>query len=446
MNGISRKDNIQNILLDKHVKAGTYKPYIDRDYFDQSSANHKIDEPRFYGAIYETSNKKIHVSSYGELLLKYESDELKRNKVFISMIFSIQFDNPYKKMIGFSIYPFRLIFRLLLDNLINKKISNIEIANILYYVKNLKNYNDYNLIIDKIKFFRDKSYNEKLKILQENSKQFIKNYVSTNYMINILSELNIIEKKFENIKFKIKSPNRKTCTNINLDYIFLKEEYIEFICKYLDEFTEYSDVKKPLGLRSDWIREIYNFVPEILLEEINEEDNLYTEFIQIPKLLLDSSKESSKWSVFEEYIAKAFNLFEDVKVENIGGPGEPDCLCYYVKENLNFCADAKSTIKKLSSINDGRLKQHRKKYNARYTIVVTPCYVPSAVEDIKGTNTCIITSYCFSDLISKYIFKLYKNKEECSYEIFNELVLANLGSDLSEKIYKIIDDKLGISK
>ena len=33
-----------------------------------------------------------------------------------------------------------------------------------------------------------------------------------------------------------------------------------------------------------------------------------------------------------------------------------------------------------------------------------------------------------------------------SYEIFNKLVLDNLGTDLSEKIYKIIDDRLGISK
>ena len=63
LNGISRKDNIQQILLEQHSKLGVYNPYIIKDNFNISSANHKIDEPRFYGAIYETPNKKIHVST-----------------------------------------------------------------------------------------------------------------------------------------------------------------------------------------------------------------------------------------------------------------------------------------------------------------------------------------------------------------------------------------------
>lgn len=103
LNGISRKENVQQLLMEQHSKMGAYNPYIKKDFYDFSSANHKIDEPRFYGAIYETANRKIHVSSYGELLLKYEQDEVKRNKVFIGMLFNIQFDNPYKKMKNFDI-------------------------------------------------------------------------------------------------------------------------------------------------------------------------------------------------------------------------------------------------------------------------------------------------------------------------------------------------------
>ena len=445
LNGISRTENVQQLLMEQHSKEGLYNPYIEKEHYDLSSANHKIDEPRFYGAIYETANKKIHVSSYGELLLKYEKDIEKRNKVFIGMLFNIQFDNPYKKMKNFNIYPLRLIFKLLLEPSLEYKLTNVETSFILYYIKNVKDEDDYQGIVNKILEFRETSDEQKKEMLAKDSDQFIKNYVSCNYLFNMLSEMEITQQIKNSENFKIKSTVRKLPTVITRRKLSLRREYLTFVENYLNYVSLYENIKEPTGLRSDWIRDIYNSVPEILLKEIDEKENIYTEYLQIPKLLIETSVDSSKWKLFEEYITKSFNLFVDVKAETIGGSGQPDTLCYYTKDNIKFCADGKSTHKKLAGINDGRLSQHRRLYDAKYTIIVTPGYVPSAVEDIRGTKTCIITSYCFADLITKYIFKLYKNKEECSYEIFNDLILENLGTDLSEKIYKIIDDKLGIS-
>lgn len=444
LNGISRKENVSQILMQQHAENGLYNPYIQKDHYDYSSANHKIDEPRFYGAIYETSNRKIHVSTYGELLLKYENDIIKRNKIFAAMMFNIQFDNPYKKMKNFDIYPVRLIFKLLCEERLDNYLGNIEVSSILYFVKSVKNSDEYNEIVNKILYLRKKSIQETIGFLKENSEQFVKNYVSCNYLFNILSDLGLTTQLKDSDSFYIHSPARKNPTIITPRKLSLINDYKKFITKYLEIESIYEEVKKPNGLRSDWIRDIYNSVPEFLLNEIDENEKIYTEYLQIPKLLVETSVNPNKWSQFEEYITKSFNLFEDVNAETIGGPGQPDSLCHYLKDNTIFCADGKSTHKKLSSINDGRLKQHRSLYNAKYTIIVTPGYVPSAVEDIKGTETCIITSYCFADLITKYIFKLYKNREECSYEIFNNLILNNLGSDLSEKIYSIIDDRLGI--
>lgn len=445
LNGISRKENVQQLLMEQYSKMGAYNPYIKKDFYDFSSANHKIDEPRFYGAIYETANRKIHVSSYGELLLKYEHDEIKRNKVFIAMLFNIQFDNPYKKMKDFDIYPLRLIFKLLTDSRLNYKLTNIEVSEILYYIKSVKNKNDYDEIVSRILEFRNNSVERTTEVLIGDVTQFIKNYVSCNYLFNILSDMNITVQEKANERFSMHSKVRKNPTIITPRTLKLTANSLEFVNKYLVEISLYEETKKPYGLRSDWIRDIYNSVPELLLQAIEEKEDMYTEYLQIPKLLVETSVNPDKWSKFEEYITKSFNLFEDVNAETIGGPGQPDSLCHYLKDDIMFCADGKSTHKKLSSINDGRLKQHRILYNAKYTIIVTPGYVPSAVEDIKGTETCIITSYCFADLITKYIFKLYKNHEECSYEIFNNLILNNLGTDLSEKIYSIIDDRLGIA-
>ena len=445
LNGISRNENVQQLLMEQHSKMGVYNPYVKKNYYDFSSANHKIDEPRFYGAIYETANRKIHVSSYGELLLKYENEEVKRNKVFIGMLFNIQFDNPYKKMKDFDIYPLRLIFKLLTDKRLDCKLTNIEVSEILYYVKTVKNNKQYDDIVNRIIKFRNDSTQIETKMLISDVTQFIKNYVSCNYLFNILFSLNIIIQEKEKNRFLLQSKVRRNPTVITPRIIELSSNYFDFVNKYLSQITLYEKIKKPCGLRSDWIRDIYNSVPELLLQEIGESEDIYTKYLQIPKLLVETSTDSSKWSKFEQYITKSFNLFEDVNAETIGGPGQPDSLCHYLKDDIVFCADGKSTHKKLSSINDGRLKQHRTLYNAKYTIIVTPGYVPSAVEDIKGTNTCIITSYCFADLITKYIFKLYRNHEECSYEIFNNLILNNLGTDLSEKIYSIIDDRLGIA-
>lgn len=446
LNGISRKDNVQQLLMEQQSKMGAYNPYIKKDHYDFSSANHKIDEPRFYGAIYETANRKIHVSTYGELLLKYENDIIKRNKVFTGMLFNIQFDNPYKKMKEFDIYPIRLIFQLLTDSRLSYQLTNIETSAILYFVKNVKNRSDYDEVVQRILDFRKNSIDKTIEYILKDSAQFVKNYVSCNYLFNMLSEMEITSQEKEHKRFQIHSPLRKSPTTITPRLLKLNSFYMDFVKRYLSVVSLYEEVKKPTGLRSDWIRDIYNSVPEILLDEIGEKEDMYTEYLQIPKLLVETSIDPNKWSKFEEYITKSFNLFEDVNAETIGGPGQPDSLCHYIKDNIIFCADGKSTHKKLSSINDGRLKQHRNLYNAKYTIIVTPGYVPSAAEDIKGTETCIITSYCFADLITKYIFKLYKNHEECSYEIFNNLILNNLGTDLSEKIYSIIDDRLGIER
>lgn len=446
MNGINRKNNLHENLMKNHFENGLYNPYIVKEKFDVSSANHKIDEPRFYGAIYETPNKKIHVSSYGELLLKYENDLINRNKIFIAMLFNLQFDNPVKKMQGFNIYPLRLIFKLLTEEKLERKLYNFEIANILYYVREIKDKKDYLMLIENILLFRNNSQVEKIKILSKNSQQYIKNHVSCTYLCNILKDIEIIKIDKKEEDFKLKSPVRKKSTNIKYVEIQLRNDYIKFVENILKENTIYDPIKKMIGLKSEWISEIYNTISETLLNEINEKEEVYTELLQIPKLLIDTSVDSNKWDQFEEYITKSFNLFEDIKAETISGPGQPDTLCYFTEKEYSFCVDGKSTKNKLNSINDGRLSQHRKLYSAKYTIIVTPAYVPSALYDIKGTDTCIITSYCFADLITKFIFKLYKNKQNCSFGVLDELILDNLGTDISDKIYKLIDDNIGVSK
>ena len=63
----------------------------------------------------------------------------------------------------------------------------------LYKLKKLENVEKYNKLIKEILNFRKKNIDEKIEILLINSTQFIKNYVSCKYMLNILRDLEIIE-------------------------------------------------------------------------------------------------------------------------------------------------------------------------------------------------------------------------------------------------------------
>lgn len=67
---------------------------------------------------YEDSSngKKFMFSPLGNLFLKHINDEDKLVKIFISMMFALQFEHPANGTSPeFQLYPFRLIFKLLTD-------------------------------------------------------------------------------------------------------------------------------------------------------------------------------------------------------------------------------------------------------------------------------------------------------------------------------------------
>lgn len=446
LNGKFKDSSMQQNILKLLIGKGLYNPYVEvkNNTYDQSTANHKIDEVRFYGGIYETANHKLHLSTYGELLLKYQDDILKRNKIFVSMLFNLQFPHPNKNLRDMNVFPLRILFNYLNEPKLQNKLTNLEIAYILYRITDFKTEEHYNTILEEIIRFRELSDEDKLQVLRQSSSWFIVNFVNCNYLFNILESIDVVTTNKRQVG-KIKSPKRVKETNISERTYKLKEEITPFIQSLLTELTPFDNVKEIIGLKDDWIRDVYNYVNPLLYQEIQENDERYTEFLQIPEMLKKCSANSIEWSKFEKFITKTFNLFDDVDAEDISGPGEPDTLAYFELGNIRFVADAKSTNKKLGQINDGRLRIHRDKYKAIYTIIVTPSYRPSAVLDIKNTNTCIITSYCLADLVSKYIFYFFKHKLPCSYDIINNIIVNNLGTDVSDKIYQAIDNAFGVA-
>ena len=115
----------------------------------------------------------------------------------------------------------------------------------------------------------------------------------------------------------------------------------------------------------------------------------------------------------------------------------------YLTINEKFAVEAKSTKNKLGNINAGRLQLHRNKINAKYTIVVSPYFMPSVESDIKNTVNVMITA----SSLSNFLYQSYINsKEEPSYDPLHSIIMDSMGSDISSKVNDFIAKNYGIGK
>ena len=127
----------------------------------------------------------------------------------------------------------------------------------------------------------------------------------------------------------------------------------------------------------------------------------------------------------------SFNMFINVEAQKIGGAGNTDIECLFITKKKKFSVDAKSTKNKLSGINAGRLEGHREKIGGAYTIVVTPRYVPAVLQDIRTSPIVIIRANTFSE----YLYNCIDNNiREIDYADFDNIIVNNLGRDISKNI------------
>ena len=202
-------------------------------------------------------------------------------------------------------------------------------------------------------------------------------------------------------------------------------------------------------LKVDLIKEIFNFYPRELLLEINElslEAEKELGLLDLPRLIeiYANNNEGAQAYLFEEKLADGFNIFYNVEAKWIGGAGNTDIECLYTsnEDSKKFAVDAKSTKNKLMSLSSGRLEAHREKIGAKYTIVVTPRYVPAVKSDIKKTSNVILLANTFSE----YLYNCISNDvREVDFGPFDKIVQENLGQDISTHISRLTLEKFGLS-
>jgi hypothetical protein len=94
--------------------------------------NHKINQLSYYMFGYQAKvdgQDRFLFSPLGNLFLKHLSDKEKAAKIFLTMLWAVQYQHPHSGTDSeFQLYPFRLIYKLLSEPKLSNKLYAFEVA------------------------------------------------------------------------------------------------------------------------------------------------------------------------------------------------------------------------------------------------------------------------------------------------------------------------------
>jgi len=403
--------------------------------------NHKINQLSFYMFGYQAKingEDRFMYSPLGNLFLKNIEDKEKSAKIFLAMVWAVQFQHPHSGTDKvFQLYPFRLIFKLLTDARLGNKLYAFEVSFIVVFIQEV-NENLYEKLIQEILELRKLSNDELTERFQDDRHAYVNSSYEWDYYVSKLFQgAGILTKTDGELICKLQHGNTATFRKITRNSVEIPTELLNLVNNLESQF---SYLEKPLilndkeRLKIDVIKEIYSFYPRILLDSIGKVENeLKLELLNLPKLIeqYSNNNEGKEAYLFEDVLTDGFNMFYNIEAEKIGGAGNTDIECLYLTKKRKFAVDAKSTKNKLSSINSGRLAGHREKIGGEYTIVVAPRYVPAVLQDIRTSPIVIIRASTFSE----YLYNCIDNDiREIDYDDFDKIITKNLGTDISKSI------------
>lgn len=409
------------------------------------SINHRINTLEFWMFGYEYKSggeKKFIFSPLGNLFLKYIADEQKLRKIFIAMMFAMQFPHPANGTSHtFKLYPFRLVFKLLTDKRLNGTLYNYEEELLLPFVKEVTP-ESYERLVNEILALRELTDEELVRRFQSDEHTYVNTvYEWEYYTQSLLSQVGVINKITGETLCKLYHPSKTGTGSVPTGRKATKGSItINSSCKrFIEDMLEsYSCFDRPLNLRDperltiDCIKEIYSFYPETLLREIGEPFEL-SRLLELPKLIEEYSNNPANGTayLFEDVLAKGFDMFWNVEVVKRGGAGHTDIECLYITKRKKFAVESKSSAYKLLGINAGRLREQREEIGGEYTIVVTSRYVPATLRDIKDCPIVILLASTFAEYLYNHIFHGVRDMD---YADFDNIINDNLGRDISKLI------------
>lgn len=435
--GISKEDKTNlNLKLRELGLYSERNPELPLD-----AINHKINQLSYYMFGYQAKvdgRDRFLFSPLGNLFLKHVTDSEKTAKIFLTMLWAVQYPHPHSGTDKeFQLYPFRLIYKLLSEPKLSKKLYAFEVAYSVVFTKEITK-TSYKKLVDELLDLRKLSDEELAKKFQEDRHAYVNSTYEWDYYVsNLFASAEVLSKKDGVVITKLQHGNTNTFRKITRNEVSIPDK-LKNLVQQLE--SEYSFLEKPLllndleRLKIDVIKEIYSFYPKTLLIEIGEEiDDFKFELLNLPKLIEQyaDNNDGAEAYLFEDALTDGFNMFYNVEAQKVGGAGNTDLECLYIPKKKKFAVDAKSTKNKLSGVNAGRLEGHREKIGGTYTIVVTPRYVPAVLQDIRTSPIVIIRANTFSE----YLYNCIDNDiREIDYEDFDSIIVNNLGKDISKNI------------
>ena len=407
-----------------------------------------------FGYVTKVANKKTFLfSPLGNLFLKNKNDEGKRSKIFFTMLWGMQFPHPESGTEKcFQLYPFRLIFKLLHDSRLHGKLYAFDVACSTVFTQDATK-ESYEALVENILNLRKLSDREIENLALEDSHVYVNATFEWDYYTTKVLEAAGLIVKTEGVEIcRLFHAGDKTSRKLTRNEISFHPK-VEALYQSLENAYPFDAKPVPLNddgrLKIDAIKEIFNFYPRELLYEIGEishESEKELELLELPRLIgiYANNNEGEQAYLFEEKLTDGFNMFYNVQAEWIGGAGNTDIECLYTSElgAKKFAVDAKSTKNKLMNLSSGRLALHREKIGAKYTIVVTPRYVPAVKSDIDKTPNVILLANTFSE----YLYNCINNDiREIDFGPFDKIVEENLGQDISSHISRLTLEKFGLS-
>jgi hypothetical protein len=407
-----------------------------------------------FGYITKVANQKTFLfSPLGNLFLKNSNDEEKRSKIFFTMLWGMQFPHPESGTEDcFQLYPFRLIFKLLHDPRLHGTLYAFEVACSVVFTRDATK-ESYEALVENILNLRNLSNAEIEEIAMEDSHAFVNaTYEWDYYTTKVLEAAGLIEKTEGAEICRLFHGEGKTSRKLTRNKISFSPK-LEALYQSLENNYPFDARPVPLNddgrLKIDAVKEIFNFYPRELLIEIGEisvESEKELELLELPRLieLYANNNEGEQAYLFEEKLTDGFNIFYNVQANWIGGAGNTDIECLYTSAigSKKFAVDAKSTKNKLTSLSSGRLAAHREKIGAKYTIVVTPRYVPAVKSDIYKTANVILLANTFTE----YLYNCINNDiRMIDFTPFDKIVEENLGQDISSQISRLTLEKFGLA-
>ena len=461
--GIDYED-IKQQLKDKNVYKGR------SDLGSISTMGVRMSEMCFYMFGYKVGNVFV-PSPMTENLLKSDSTISREDNSLVN-VFSMQFPHPYSKgtATNFKLYFGRLIIKLLLDSRIGQKLYIDEFIWFIPFIDHIDE-KRYEELIESILEYRTYSYERKIKLFHSIPEydQFMATTLHEfkYYFLSIFEGFGVFElvqdpghNRGEIITF-VHPGTSGTPRYDNVGeiiggtkysgYFKLNNNVVKSAIKLTNKFSAFDEPttmnSNGINSKQDWLTALYDTEPLEYLSAISnavDREKLISDTINTMVYLSKFGKNDGK--DFENSLKPFMELFrETLNVEIISGAGNTDLLCAMEDEHENIYklnVDAKKRKGSVSELNGPNLEKHLNKHGAKYCIVVAPRFASGVEYLISGFRVVMIRAEDFGS----YCYKECKNSSDglADFESLNHIINNNLGTDITQKVRNLTQQRYGI--